>query len=112
MVAGGDHQTLPAEAGDRSCWSLGKQHCWLLPAQQDRALGSDRHFQMPTLKLEGIKSCSTGILFHPHLSALTHSHLIYGRVYFLINIFNISFLTRKTLLIFFFFFGSTFQKMI
>lgn len=64
------------------------------------------------LKLEGIKSSSTGILFHPRLPVLTHSHLIYGRVYFLINIFNISFLTREDLIDFFFYFGRAFQKTI
>lgn len=59
------------------------------------------------LRLKRIKGSSTGILFHLHLLALTHSHLISRRVYFLINVFSISFLTWKILL---YIFGRAFQK--
>lgn len=52
------------------------------------------------LKPEGIKRSSTGILFHPHLPALTHSHLLSRRADFLINVFNVYFLTWKTFLYF------------
>lgn len=87
--------------GQRSCWfrtagsttvdwSCSRTLAWAL---------TGTYKCLHALRLEGIKGSSTGVLFHVCLPALTH--LISRRVYFLINVFRVSFLTWKTFSYFF-----------